>query len=1097
MGNKTDKIGWLTSALRRLSVKQRIIAGFMLFFFSMAISIPLFIAQHQLSIDRLRQVNLTHEKADRQLLLASTQIMASRVNLLRYLQDYLPSTQHALNDTEQAQKLLLEAQALIQLPDQRERVIKVLGMLQPYRELIEDVQTARKLGKESDAARSVFLAAKTGYDMARQIEHIVGISEQNIASIHKTVDEDALTYLKVLVTSYGLLLILCIFAARLVSNSLTRPISKLQTHSELFSRGDLGTRIDVQGNDELSHLSNAFNHMAAELEQHHRLLESKVNERTKELTKSNEQISKEMDERKKIEITLRRERDRAQQYLDIAGTILLVLNCDQTVALINKKGLEIMGYNEDEMIGKNWFHHFLPEPIREDTAAYLKAIIDGDVDPVENHENCVLTKDGQERLIAWHQQVIRNDKGEVVGTLSSGEDITDQRASENALRENEERYRTAIESSSDGVIINRIGRLLYVNKRFLEMFGFNHQDEVLGKSIDLVVSPEDREMVNDMAARRIRGEDIPTQYRFKGVKRNGTIIHVEVSAAKTTWKGQVVSMAYLRDITSRLQYEERLEQAKETAELANRTKSEFLANMSHEIRTPMNGIIGNTTLALDTDLTIEQQDYLKSIKISADHLLGLIDGILDFSKIEAGHFELEQIDFDLRTTIERAAETVAVKAHEKGVELNCDIDPKVPEYLIGDPGRLRQILLNLCGNAIKFTNEGEITITCKVQEKRDEYVELYFSVADTGIGIVKDKQDAIFQSFEQADGSTTRKYGGTGLGLAISKQLVEMMGGQIWAESPGKMQNKKYPGSILQFTATLKVQRNRKKPVRPTITTDLQHKRVLVVDDNATNRMILSKTLSNWGISHDDAPDGAFALKMLQTAVESGTSYDLVLMDGQMPMMDGFDTSAIIKGHSKFASTIIVMVSSLGLQEDAARCKAIGIDGYLVKPVKQSDLFDAISTSLLGKSLAAHGETESFGTRKSIEKDQNGPPLTILLAEDNEINQKMAMHMLQNFGHDVSVADNGSAAIDLLNRQTFDLVLMDIQMPVMDGLTATRQIRSMDSDIKDIPIIAMTAHAMKGDRERCLEAGMSDYISKPIEPQKLKNIIRRYSETPI
>jgi two-component system, sensor histidine kinase and response regulator len=685
-----------------------------------------------------------------------------------------------------------------------------------------------------------------------------------------------------------------------------------------------------------------------------------------------------------------------------------------------------------------------------------------------------------------------------------------------ALEASQRRFQDVVNNSGEWIWeLDTQGYFCYANPAVETLLKYR-PEEILGHHLIEYVRPEHKEAILENYKNVCSVQASFRNEVFSLLNKDGRIVHIEISAVPmVSTEGELTGYrGACRDISDRIKAERELKTAKEDAEKANRAKSEFLANMSHEIRTPMNGIIGNTALALDTELSPEQNDFLKAINTSADHLLGLINEILDFSKIEAGQFDLELIDFAPRTAIETAAESIAVKAHEKGLELNCHIDSEVPDYLIGDPGRLRQILLNLGGNAIKFTDTGEVTILCQVDTQDAESITLHLSVSDTGIGIPEDKLEVIFRSFEQADGSTTRKYGGTGLGLTISRQIVEMMGGKIWVESPSTCplsidpldsQNAFRPqelepnpsiggpGSSFHFTATFKLQANRAEPRSSSEPIDLAGKRVLVVDDNRTNRMILTGMLSHWGIDHNDVADGATALDALSSAVTSGCPYHLILMDWQMPHMDGYELSSRIKTDPRFSDTKIIMATSMGLRGDAARCKDLGIEGYLIKPIKQVELLNAMVLVMAGKRDIASKESQPLITQHTIREEIQAPKLRILLTEDNVVNQKMAKMMLEKKGHSVSVADNGQHALDLLGIEAFDLVLMDVQMPVMDGITATQRIRGSNSKTRDIPIIAMTAHAMKGDKERCLEAGMDDYISKPINPAKLMAVIGNVS----
>ena len=683
--------------------------------------------------------------------------------------------------------------------------------------------------------------------------------------------------------------------------------------------------------------------------------------------------------------------------------------------------------------------------------------------------------DGSRRIIDRWKSPIRDGDGTIIGVQVLFWDVTENVTARQALRTSEAHYQSLVESLPLSVFRKDAGyRLVFGNKGFCETIGMP-LDKFYGKT-DFELFPKD-------LAEKYRRDDVQIAKTGQAIEAIEEIIHPNgrrifiqtLKAAVRDADGHVIGIqGMFWDVTDRQRAEEALRRAKEAADAASKAKSDFLANMSHEIRTPMNAVIGMTELLLDTKLTPAQREYLAIVQESGEALLTLINDVLDFSKIEAGKFDLDPSVFDLRETLGDTMKSLAVRAARQGLELAFEVDSNVPVMLEGDYARLRQIVINLVGNSIKFTPKGEVVLTVRCDSREGQSIVLHFSVKDTGIGIPADKRDVIFEEFRQVDSSTTRTYGGTGLGLAISSRLVNLMGGRIWVES--EMGH----GSTFHFTTRMVVRDDVARPPRQQ-TEFLADTLVLVVDDNATNRRILSEMLTNWGMRPVLAANAHEGLQRLREAHTRQEPFRLILSDVNMPDVSGFTFAEWVRSESASAETPIIMLTSSGREGDVERRDQLRIAARLMKPIKQSELFDAIVTTLGVAMMQAAPLTSG-----STEPAWHIRPLEILLAEDNLANQKLAIGVLAKHGHHVTVAGNGRAAVDAWQSQTFDLILMDVQMPELDGFEATQLIRQLEQPLgRHIPIIAMTAHAMKGDRERCLESGMDEYLSKPIRSKQI------------
>jgi len=647
-------------------------------------------------------------------------------------------------------------------------------------------------------------------------------------------------------------------------------------------------------------------------------------------------------------------------------------------------------------------------------------------------------------------------------------------------KEQAESAKFALDQHSLVSIADLKGNILYVNDKFVDVSGYQ-ESELIGKKHSILNSNDQPKsywlkMHKTVLAGNVWHDEVRNR------AKNGSYYWVDTTIVPTYDDDKkIIGFTSIRtDVTQQKEILDKLAIAKEQAESATEAKTQFLATMSHEIRTPMNGVIGMTNLLLDSPLNKEQHNFAKTVKYSAESLLTVINDILDFSKVEAGKLELEPLEFDLALLLHDVGSSIAFQAHNKNIELICPANVIPNQSFIADPGRIRQILNNLIGNAVKFTSEGEVSVCCKIQKNTDQRTKLLFEITDTGIGLSDKQQSNLFERFTQADNSTTRKFGGTGLGLSISKQLVELMNGEIGCKSAeGK-------GSTFWFT----IEVVETSTPRPNKTFDnLKNKKILVVDDNSTNRALLGELLTKWQVEHTLVDGGHKALEKLTEESSKGSPYHIAILDMQMPQMDGFTLGTKIKNDSKLTKdTRLMMLTSQGKRGDADRLKAAGFNGYLNKPIDQTVLYNTLMT-MLGINLSEKKLVTSNSSRELPQFSAR-----ILVVEDNAINQKVAQGLLKKFGVHIDLAANGEEALNSLENLPFDLVFMDCQMPVMDGYEATKQIRHKDSKVlnREIPIVAMTANSMQGDKEKCLAVGMDDFIAKPINPNKVQETLKRW-----
>jgi two-component system sensor histidine kinase/response regulator len=971
-------------------------------------------------------------------------------------QDFLTYSSHSNQELArivgQLQKLVRDNQ------EQSERIQRLSGLIQRKQSHMSQIVVRQRplAGNEPLA-----LAINQSHQLMEQLRRELAVmrQEEERLTVQRTQHAERIRFWLHAVMLSGLLVGLVggVSASLFFTLGIDRRVHRLEKSASILAQGQPIPSVPIEGHDAIDNLSRA-------LERASQLLI----ERERKLHDSNQYLN--------------------HLLTAMPGALVRLDPNNFRVLYVSPNATRVLGYSVEEMTEAPDFYARTMHPDdREITKVEIAQGILEKAGVIET-ERRVRHKDGHYLWMHSHVSPEYDEQGNVVSLLAYALDVSERKQTEEILREQESRFRNSFDFAPIGIgLCSLDGQWRQVNYALCHILGYS-EGELLQTHAQDLSHPDDKELMREKMKHLIAGEIPSFQCEKRYIHRHGHVVWAQISMSLVSnSKGEpAYYIAQIQDITERKRFEIELAQARDAAVASVDVKASFMANMSHEIRTPMNGIVGMIDLLQTTNLNQQQRDFIETLRESADALLVIINDILDFSKIEAGKMVMSNEDFDLSSVVESSVSLLAPRAQERGLEIASLIYHDVPALLRGDAGRLRQVLLNLLGNAIKFTEEGETMLRITRAIETETHVTLRFSVHDSGIGMSEEAQKRLFLPFAQVDGTTTRRFGGTGLGLAISKQIVEMMGGQIGVRS------QEGQGSTFWFTARFEKQRHPDALAAREIV-DMSNWRVLVVDSNVAHRQIVQQQVASWSFRNDGAPTGSAAVKMLHEEAQKGDPYHIVLLNTPLQDMDALTLVRTIRAQAAIAATRLVVMISSG--DDVHNVRNAGADDALDKPIRQSQLFNCLNHVMESGQTLSAVPTKPQPKYFTQAPEPAGRSLRVLVAEDNAINQAVVLNQLQNLGHQAVVVDDGRAALDSWQQSTFDLILMDCQMPRLDGYAASRELRRREAAEQHIPIIALTANALEGDRERCLAAGMDDYLSKPFKQHDLAAVLERWAST--